>query len=213
MATDGTGLKVIIPSLPVAHNGYIELYRNQQLAVFQYEADKSSEQVVAKLRPFHGTLTADAEHRFNTVFASGDVIEAGCNAHGRRKFRDAEETQPALAAEGGAFIGAMYGEEEKAQKLGLVGDALREHRQRLIRPIADDFERWIAAIAPTLLPSERDRSATPGGAANSTHARLMGNPSRPASRERKRRARAMRRPQPASDLLNASGVICWISRP
>ena len=160
MATDGTGIKVLIPSLPAAHNGYIELYRNRELAVFQYEPDKSSEQVVAKLRPFRGTLTADAEHRFNAVFASGDVIEAGCNAHGRRKFRDAEETQPVLALEGGAFIGAMYGEEEKAQKLGLVGDALREHRQRFIRPIANDLERWIAAVEPTLLPSEPLTAAT-----------------------------------------------------
>jgi hypothetical protein len=30
MATDVTGLKVLIPQLPVAHNGYIELYRNQE---------------------------------------------------------------------------------------------------------------------------------------------------------------------------------------
>jgi transposase len=154
MATDGTGLKVLIPQLPVAHNGYIELYRNRDLAVFQYEADKSSEQVVSKLRPFRGTLTADAEHRFNAVFASGDVIESGCNAHGRRKFRDAEETQPVLAMEGGGFIGAIYGEEEKAQKAGLAGNELREHRQRSIRPIVDDFERWLAAVEPTLLPSD-----------------------------------------------------------
>jgi hypothetical protein len=46
MATDGTGLKVLVPQLPTAHNGYIELYRNQELAVFQYEADKCSEAVV-----------------------------------------------------------------------------------------------------------------------------------------------------------------------
>lgn len=154
MATDGTGLKVLVPKLPVAHNGYVELYRNRDVAVFQYEADKSSDAVVAKLQPFHGTLTADAEHRFNAVYASGRVLEAGCNAHGRRKFRDAEDTQPVLAAEGGAFIGAIYGEEEQAQKLALVGDALREHRQRRIRPIVDDFERWLDAVAPTLLPSE-----------------------------------------------------------
>ena len=154
MATDGTGLKVLVPQLPVAHNGYVELYRNRETAVFQYEADKSSDSVASKLRPFVGTLTADAEHRFNAVYATGRVLEAGCNAHGRRKFRDAEETQPVLALEGGAFIGAMYGEEEKAQKLGLVGDALREHRRRLIRPLADDFERWLDAVAPTLLPSE-----------------------------------------------------------
>ncbi|MCA9574633.1 MAG: transposase [Myxococcales bacterium] len=101
-----------------------------------------------------GKLTADAEHRFNAVFETGRVIETGCNAHGRRKFRDAQDTQPALAAEGGAFIGAIYGEEEKAQALGLVGDALREHRQRHIRPIANDFEVWLAAVEPTLLPAE-----------------------------------------------------------
>ncbi len=154
MATDGTGLKVLVPKLPVAHNGYIELYRNEELAVFQYEADKSSESVVSKLAPFVGKLTADAEHRFNAVFETGRVVETGCNAHGRRKFRDAEATQPGLAKEGGAFIGAIYGEEEKAQALGLVGEALREHRQRYIRPIANDFEVWLAAVEPVLLPSE-----------------------------------------------------------
>ena len=154
MATDGTGLKVLVPGLPAAHNGYIELYRNRELAVFQYEADKSSEAVTSKLAPFRGTLTADAEHRFNAVYETGRVIESGCNAHGRRKYRDAEDMQPVLAAEGGAFIGAIYGEEEKAQRLGLVGDALREHRQRFIRPIADNFDKWLAAVEPTLLPSE-----------------------------------------------------------
>lgn len=154
MATDGTGIKVIVPKLPTAHNGYVELYRNDELAVFQYEPTKDGDVVVAKLRPFRGTLTADAEHRFNGVFASGCVVEAGCNAHGRRKFRDAEATQPVLAAEGGAFIGAMYGEEEKAQKLGLRGSALRKHRQQHIRPIARDFERWLDVVKPTLLPSE-----------------------------------------------------------
>jgi hypothetical protein len=132
MATDGTGLKVLIPQLPIAQNGYIELYRNQELAVFQYEREKSSESVVSKLTSFRGTLTADAEHRFNAVFASGTVKESDCNAHGRRKFRNAEETHPLLAVEGGGFISTMYGEEGKAQKLGPTGQALLEHRQRFI---------------------------------------------------------------------------------
>jgi hypothetical protein len=59
-----------------------------------------------------------------------------------------------LAAEGGAFLGAIYGEEEKAQKLALSGDALRDHRQQHIRPIVRDFQRWLDAVKPTLLPSE-----------------------------------------------------------
>ena len=154
MATDGTGLKVLVPKLPQAHNGYIELYRNNDVAVFQYEPDKDGQNVVDKLAKFCGTLTADAEHRFNGVFASGRVVESGCNAHGRRKFRDAEATQPTLAVEGGAFIAAMYGHEEKARQLGLVGEELRAHRQKHMRPIADDFDVWLRAVSPALLPTE-----------------------------------------------------------
>lgn len=154
MATDGTGLKVLIPGLPVAHNGYIELYRNLSCAVFQYEADKASEHLAGKLKQFCGTLTADAEHRLNVAYASGRVLEAGCNAHGVRKFDDAEATQPMLAAEGRGFLSAMYVHEARAHELGLVGDALVEHRRRLIRPLAEQLKKWCAAVAPTLLPSE-----------------------------------------------------------
>lgn len=159
MATDGTGLKVIVPGLSAAHDGYLELYRNDACAVFQYEATKASADVVAKLAPFRGTLTADAEHRFNAVYATGRVIEAGCNAHGRRKYRDAEATQPALAEEGGAFISAMYIAEEEARKRGLVDDALLAHRRARIRPVLDDFAKWLAAVEPTLLPSDPLRTA------------------------------------------------------
>jgi len=154
MATDGTGLKVLVPGLSAAHDGYIELYRNAECAVFQYAPHKGSDDVVAKLAPFRGTLTADAEHRFNAVYATGRVIEAGCNAHGRRKFRDAEVTQPVLAKEGGAFLAAMYVAEEEARTNGLAMDALLAHRQARIRPIAAEFARWLAAVEPTLLPSD-----------------------------------------------------------
>ncbi|MCC7536790.1 MAG: transposase [Deltaproteobacteria bacterium] len=74
MATDGTGIKVLVPGLPAAHDGYVELYRNAGCAVFQYAAQKGSDDVVAKLAPSRGTLTADAEHRFNAVYATGRVI-------------------------------------------------------------------------------------------------------------------------------------------
>ena len=154
MATDGTGLKVLISGLPAAHDGYIELYRNLSCAVFQYAATKASDELAGKLDKFCGTLTADAEHRLNSAYASGRILEAGCNAHGVRKFEDAEATQPTLGAEGRRFLSAMYVHENEAQRLGLAGEALVEHRRRLIRPLAEQFKKWCAAVAPTLLPSE-----------------------------------------------------------
>ena len=154
MATDGTGLKVLVPGLPAAHDGYIELYRNLSCAVFQYAATKASDELAGKLGSFCGTLTADAEHRLNAAYASGRILEGGCNAHGVRKFEDAEATQPGLAAEGRRFLSAMYLHENEAQQLGLVGDALVEHRRRFIGPLAEQLKKWCAAVAPTLLPSE-----------------------------------------------------------
>jgi transposase len=159
MATDGTGIKVLVPSLPEAHDGYIEQYRNDDVVCFQYEATKDGEIVANKLSSFEGVLTANAEHRFNGVYMSGRVIEAGCNAHGRRKFRDAEETQPTLAAEGGAFISAMYVEEQKARALGLKETALLQHRQQHTRPIADAFDNWLRSVDETLLPSDPLKTA------------------------------------------------------
>ena len=89
----------------------------------------------------------------------GRVIEAGCNAHGRRKFRDAEQTQPLLAKEGGAFIAAMYVQEEQAQRAGLEGEALLAHRRLHIRPIASAFEAWLKAVQSAILPSDPLRAA------------------------------------------------------
>ncbi|MCA3016835.1 MAG: transposase, partial [Myxococcaceae bacterium] len=63
MATDGTGLEVLVPGLPAAHDGSIELYRNLSCAVSPHAATKASEDLEAKLKPFCGTLTAEAEHR------------------------------------------------------------------------------------------------------------------------------------------------------
>ena len=154
MATDATGLKVLIPGLPGSHNGHMEVYRRDDLVVFQYEAHKGADALVAKLKRFAGLLVADAEHRHNPLFVSGRILEAGCNAHGRRKWRDAEKVQPTLAKEAGAFISAMYVAEAEAQKKGLTGDALREWRQAKVPRIRDELLRWMDAVEPTLLPGD-----------------------------------------------------------
>jgi transposase len=153
MATDATGLKVLIPQVSGTHNGYLEVYRRHDLVVFQYEPHKGGE-ALEKLAPFSGVLVADAEHRYNDLYTSGRVIEAGCNAHGRRKLRDAESTQPVLAKEGGDFISAMYVAEDKAQTLGLRGSELKHFRQTHVPPHKEAFKDWMDAVEPTLTPTD-----------------------------------------------------------
>lgn len=154
MATDATGLKVLIPNLPGSHHGHIEVYRRPDVVVFQYEHDKCADSLVSKLAQFEGILIADAEHRHNQLFESGTVREAGCNAHGRRKLRDAEAVQPVLAKEGGSFIAAIYVAEAKAHEDKLVGDELAAWRRLKMHPIKDAFRTWMTAVEPTLVPSD-----------------------------------------------------------
>lgn len=154
MATDATGLKVLVPQLPGTHGGHLEVYRRDATVVFQYEAHKGGEVLEQKLAGFSGVLVADAEHRHNPVFASGRIIEAGCNAHGRRRFEEAESVQPVLAKEGGAFIAAIFVAEAEAQKRKLVGDELRAWRREKVPPLRDELLRWMDAVEPTLTPDD-----------------------------------------------------------
>jgi transposase len=153
MQVDASGLKVIVPGSKKAHNGYIEVFKHGPTVVFQYTPEKSGDTFAAKFIGYEGIVVADAEHRNNRVFDSPNILEAGCNAHFRRKFRDAEGAQPVLAVEGGKYISAIYDVEEAAKKQGLTGDALRDARQACL-PLFDDLNRWMAAVEPTLVPSD-----------------------------------------------------------
>lgn len=154
MMTDGTHLNVVVKGVPGTHRGYLEVYLNGSTVVFQYEPEKGGETVAAKLKDYKGFLIADAEHRFNEVFATGAVIEVGCNAHGRRKFEDAEQAQPLLAAEGGRFLSAAFVAEDEAKKNGLTGDPLRTWRKERIGPLYRQLRDWMDAVGPGLVPDD-----------------------------------------------------------
>lgn len=154
MGSDGTGLKVQVPGLGL-HHGFLEVYHRDDLVVFQYEAEKGGATQASKLARFSGGLLVDAEARYNETFRLyAAILEFNCNAHPRRKLRDAEAAQPVLAAEAGGFVSAMFAAEAEAREAGLVGEERRAWRRRRIAPIASDFRRWIDAVQPVLLPSD-----------------------------------------------------------
>ncbi len=94
------------------------------------------------------------KHRHNAVFEDGRVLEAGCNAHGRRKTRGAKSVQPVLAKEGGAFISAIYVAEAEAQKAGLEGDELKRWRKKMPPPLAAKLRARMKEVEPTLTPGD-----------------------------------------------------------
>ncbi|MBX3185009.1 MAG: transposase [Polyangiaceae bacterium] len=73
------------------------------------------------------------------------MLEAGCNAHARRRFRDAEATQPAPRSREGKFIGVMYGVEEDAWKEARSREGAARAAPRARRADRHELDEWRAA--------------------------------------------------------------------
>lgn len=146
---DGTGLKVLIPGQAKAWDGYLEVYTREEVTVFQFDLTKHADELRERLAAMRAMLVTDAESR-NKAGAPNATF-AHCNAHVVRAFREAAKAQPTLAAEGAAFVAALYQVEREARALGLAGDALRQHRQACC-PILASFRVWLTTVTAGNLP-------------------------------------------------------------
>ena len=83
------------------------------------------------------------------VVASG-ITRAGCWAHGRRKFVDAEKTHPAIAAEAVAIIKRLYVIEDRGKEVDV--EARLTLRQRESVPILSALKDKLFGWRDQLLP-------------------------------------------------------------
>jgi transposase len=116
---------------------------------FAYSPDRKGEHPQAHLANFKGVLQADAYAGFNAVYETGNVTEAACWAHGRRKFYDLHVARPSpLTTEALRRIGELYAIEESIR--GKPPDDRRKARQQQAKPLLNDLERWLHATLGTL---------------------------------------------------------------
>lgn len=116
---------------------------------FQYSPDRKGERPLSHLKHFAGILQADGYAGFDQLYARGDVVEAACWAHVRRKFYDfhAANGSP-IAAAALRRIGALYAIE--AEVRGRPADQRRAARQARAGPLLDDLHDWLQTTLGTL---------------------------------------------------------------
>jgi transposase len=148
MGVDGTGHKVIMEGLPGTQAGHLDVFCNPDLVVFRFVLSKRAELLADRLAGFRGTIVCDGESRNGLLFESGDVTEAGCNAHVVRKLEEAAREQPVLAAEGLGFMARIY-EKHRASD-DLRGPALQSYREQQVAPLYEALAKWRDAVLPTL---------------------------------------------------------------
>jgi transposase len=109
---------------------------------FAYSPNRRGEHPQAHLKAFRGILQADAFAGYEPLYADGDIVEAACWAHARRKFYELAKAHASpIATEALTRIGALY--EIEAAIRGQPPDVRREVRQARAAPLLDALQHWL----------------------------------------------------------------------
>jgi transposase len=163
--TDDTPVKVRDSERKIKATGRLWIYFGDYLYpynVFDFTMSRKRDGPSQFLKGFQGYLQADAFSGYDGIYAGGDVVEVGCNAHARRKFIEAQATDPARAAAALAYYRQLYAIETaiKAEIAKLppeAGEPARAAIRLRVRqegsvPVLEAFEKWLAAQKPDVLP-------------------------------------------------------------
>lgn len=167
MNADGTGFDVIEPKLGT-RLGQMSVWANDMATFYTFtrtkeglhqrrflglEGPDGKEPEAGTLR-FYGLLIGDAASTADQNFKDGLITECGCNAHARRKFEVAEETDRRRANEAVAFWTALYAVEKEATRKKLDAAGRLALRQEKSAPVVADLRIWLDAHRGRGLPKE-----------------------------------------------------------
>ena len=108
---------------------------------FAYSPDRKSEHPANHLARFRGTLQADGFPGFNRLYEKGEIREAACWAHVRRKFHDLYEAHASpIAKEALERIAMLYGIEKEIR--GRPPDERKQVRSTRSRPLLESLHAW-----------------------------------------------------------------------
>ena len=84
------------------------------------------------------------------MVVGNDITRAGCWAHARRKFVDAQKTHPAIAAEAVGMIKRLYAVEERGKELGVVQRLALRQRESvpILSALKDKLWDWRDQLLP-----------------------------------------------------------------
>ena len=111
---------------------------------FAYSPNRKGEHPAEHLKNFRGILQADGYAGFNRIYDGGQVVEAACWAHVRRKMYDLHQAHRSpIAAEALERIGALYGIEQEIR--GRSAEERKAVRSNRTRPLLESLQSWLKA--------------------------------------------------------------------
>jgi transposase len=149
---DDTPVPVLAPGAGKTKTGRLWVYvrderphgsKTPPAAFYRYSPDRKGEHPQQHLKSFRGVLQADGYAGFNELYR-GDIVEAACWAHARRKFFDVHAASASpIAEEALKRIGDLYHVEDQIR--GKPPDERRAARKEKSTPILYALKSWFEA--------------------------------------------------------------------
>ncbi|MGP9509052.1 MULTISPECIES: IS66 family transposase [unclassified Halomonas] len=126
----------------------------QQVVLFDYAASRAGRVPVDLLGDYAGRLITDGYEGYAEVVRRNGITHAGCWAHARRKFVEAQKVQPKGKTGKADWalnqIRKLYGVEKQAK--ALEPEARHALREQKSRPLIDQLRTWLDKSLAQVLP-------------------------------------------------------------
>src|SRR5271170_1266383 len=158
--TDGTSIAVLLEGERQTKTGYFWPYLGDDAhphVVVDFSLDKRKVWPQRFLADYRGYVQVDAYSAYDGCFIANSEpsyqkVEVGCWSHAERYLEAARDSDPSRAAEGLAFVHALFTVEAQAKRGHLAETEVLALRQRAAVPILDDFKIWLDRTRDQVLP-------------------------------------------------------------
>ena len=162
--TDDTPVAVLDPDLPRTRLGRIWTYvgdARHPFTVYDYTPTRRQEGPLEFLKSFRGHLQADAYSGYEALYEDREhaIIEIACWAHARRKFYEAQTSDPMRSMIVLAYIRLLYDGEREAREQELDAAGRRALRQAKAVPILNDLRAYLENERSKVLPKSPEGQA------------------------------------------------------
>ena len=143
---DETRIQVLSKNKPGAsHRGQMWVMHSpkHRAVTFQYDPARSGAAAKSILKGFEGTLQADGYTVYDQLNRDPAIHLVHCMAHARRKFVDAQNTDPPHAAYFLQRVQQLYQIERQARQQNLDNDQRLHLRKQEAVPLLEELGQWL----------------------------------------------------------------------
>lgn len=152
---DETPIKVQDPDKKgSSHQGYYWVYHNsaEKIVLFDYRPGRGREGPDDILKDFQGYLQTDGYAAYDIFDKRPGITLLHCMSHGRRKFHDSLQSDPARAQHALGLFQQLYNTERTIKEEQLRGDELLALRRKEAVPVLHTLKQWMTEHYQQVLP-------------------------------------------------------------